>query len=212
MDDLDLDLLDLPNADDLLDAEAITGTKHRHRTRGTRRTCKQLLHVANAAHAIDRLPDPDEAVHIVMAGNFNAWDIVPACIKLAGVGIDSLAVATLGFNKRNADELLGLIDEAQVGSVAFLCSCYFRDANGREFTHLADGLEERGQQIAATRSHAKVMAMRFTDGRCVTTESSANLRSCRNLEQMTLHGSPDLHDFHANWIGEQMPYGRTAIK
>lgn len=212
MDDLDLDLLDLPVADDLLDPEAITGTTHRTRITGKRRTMKAMLNVANAAHAIDRLPDHDEAVHIVMAGNFNAWDVVPAAIKLAGVGIDSLAVATLGFNKRNADELLGLIDEGTIGSVAFLASCYFRDQNGREFTHLADGLEERGQQIAASRSHAKVIAMRFADGRTCTTESSANLRSCRNLEQMTLHGDPAVYDFHANWITEQMQHGRNSIK
>jgi len=212
MDDLDADLLDLPNAGDLLDASAVKPPTARTRTRGNRRTMKELLQVANAAHAIDRLPDADESVHIIMSGNFNAWDIVPACLKLADAPLESLHVATLGFNKRNASELLRLIDDGSIGSVAFLCSCYFRDQNRGEFAYLADGLEERGHRIAAARSHAKVIAMRFTDGRCCTTESSANLRSCRNLEQMTLHGSPALHDFHAAWIQEQMTHGRDTIK
>lgn len=42
--------------------------------------------------------------------------------------------------------------------------------------------------------------MRLTDGRTITIESSANLRSCKNMEQMTLYGDPGLYSFHTGWI------------
>lgn len=209
--DIDAALLDLPSAHDLIDTPETT-PQHRLRTKATRRTFKQLLNVSNAAHAIDRLPDPDEAVHVIMSGNFAAWDIVPAALRLAGCGIAELFIATLGYNCKNARELFSLLDSGEVRQVGFVCSCYFRDSNTKEFAELADGLEERGQRIAATRSHAKVIAMRFTDGRTCTTESSANLRSCRNLEQLTLHGDPAVYDFHTAWITEQLSHGRTSIR
>lgn len=212
MDDLDLDLLDLPSAADLIDPEAVAPAPHRLRTRGTRRSMRQLLQVSAAAASIDRLPDPDEAVHMVMDGSFAAWDIVPAALKLAGCDIEEMFVATLGYNCRNARELFALLDAGQVGRVGFLCSAYFRSSNTKEFAELADGLEQRGQQVAATRSHAKVIAMRFSDSRSCTTESSANLRSCRNAEQLTLHGDPAVFDFHKTWISEQLTYGRNEVK
>lgn len=208
---IDLDLIDLPDAH-LDDTRGDDGQAMRITTRGHRRSFRQLLQVANAAREIDRLPEPDETHHLIMSGNFNAWDVVPAMLKLADCPAHSLHIATLGFNKRNAAELLDLIDRQQIARVAFVCSCYFRDANKAEFKYLADGLIERGQQIAATRSHAKIIALKLTDGRTATTESSANLRSCRNLEQMTIHGSPDVQDFHAGWIMEQMKHGIDGTK
>jgi len=42
--------------------------------------------------------------------------------------------------------------------------------------------------------------MALSDGRRFAVESSANLRSCRNIEQITLTQAADLHDFHAGWI------------
>jgi hypothetical protein len=44
--------------------------------------------------------------------------------------------------------------------------------------------------------------MKLSDGQQLSVESSANLRSCRNIEQMTLINSPSLHKFHARWIDQ----------
>ena len=42
----------------------------------------------------------------------------------------------------------------------------------------------------------------LADGRRLTFESSANLRSCMNIEQVSAFGDPGLHDFHRTWIDE----------
>jgi hypothetical protein len=182
------------------------------RRQGGKRETLHLLHVANAAKQIERLPDQGESVHCIMRGNYHAWDLIPAALKLAAPAtIDRLYIATLGFNSANAAELVGLLDAGHVAGVTFLCSAYFRDASGETFKPLADQLLERGQRIAAIRTHAKIQAYTLTDGRAIVIESSANLRSCRNIEQFCMTQDRALFDFHAGWIDEvfaQWPDGK----
>jgi len=42
--------------------------------------------------------------------------------------------------------------------------------------------------------------MELTDGRCVVVESSANLRSCRNIEQFTMSHDRALLQFRRSWM------------
>ena len=68
------------------------------------------------------------------------------------------------------------------------------------YDSLAEALTTRGHQIAAIRCHAKILLMELTDGRCFVVESSANLRSCRNIEQFTMTHDEDLLRFHQAWM------------
>lgn len=169
----------------------------------SKRTVRDFREITAAAKLIDRLPERDESVHALMRGDFNGWDLVPAVLRLAAPAtIAELCVATLGFNFKNAAELLELLDRGDVGSVLFVCSCYFEKSCPKEYAALRDGLQERGQAVVAIRSHAKILAMQLTDGRCIVVETSANLRSCRNIEQLAMTESPALYDFHREWIAE----------
>lgn len=182
------------------------------RRKATKRQLLHLLHVANAAKQIERLPDPGESIHCIMRGNYHAWDLIPAALKLAAPAtIDALYVATLGFNDANARELVGLLDAGRVERVTFLCSAYFKDASPETYKPLVDQLLDRGQRIAAIRTHAKIQAYTLTDGRAFVIESSANLRSCRNIEQFCMTADRALFDFHATWMDEvfaQWPDGK----
>lgn len=182
------------------------------RRQGTKRTTLHLLHVANAAKQIERMPSEGESIHCIMRGNYHAWDLIPAALKLsAPAKIAELYIATLGFNQANGRELLALLDGGHVGRVTFLASVYFKDASPETYKPLADELLARGQRIAAIRTHAKIQAYRLTDGRAIVVESSANLRSCRNIEQFCMTGSIDLYEFHRTWMDEvfsQWPNGK----
>ena len=168
-----------------------------------RRRMVNALQSKNAVREIASLPALEESLHIVCRGNFPLWSIVPAILKLSdGATVDALHVATLGFSTSNATDLLSMLDANQVKAAALVCSVYFERQNPGEYRMMADGLSARGQRIVALRSHAKVIAMALSDGRRFAVESSANLRSCRNLEQITFTQSPDLHRFHAGWIDE----------
>lgn len=138
-----------------------------------------------------------------MRGNFNAWDIVPAILALAApVIIEELILTTLGFNRKNTIELIGLLDQGKVGAVSIVCSCYFRDASATEFGFMADEITAHKQRIIATRNHSKLILMHLSDGRKVTVESSANLRTCNNIEQFCMTNDPALYEFHKGWIEE----------
>lgn len=173
---------------------------HRLIQKASKREFIHALEVANAARELGKLPDRDEIIHCVMRGNFHGWDLVPAILRLAAQPIETLYLATLGFNQRNAAEMLRLIDDGQIGALTLVCANYMRDASAETFQTLANGLHERGQRIAAARNHAKVIAAKLPDGRAYVVESSANLRSCHNIEQFTLTESPALFDFHVWWI------------
>ena len=51
-------------------------------------------------------------------------------------------------------------------------------------------------------THAKVVLIETTDGRHFVVESSANLRSCSSIEQITVTHDGDLLAFHRQWIDE----------
>lgn len=191
----------VPPADQVKPAEMVSA--HIARRIVAKRTLRDLREITSAVKQIDPLLGRDESVHCLMRGDFHGWDLVPAVLKLAAPAtISELIVATLGFNMQNATELVELLDRGDVGHVLFVCSCYFQKSCPREFEALRAGLVERQQQIVAIRSHAKILGLQLSDGRCIVIESSANLRSCRNIEQLAMTESPALYAFHRQWIAE----------
>lgn len=179
--------------------------KHAHvlKRPNAKRQTLRMLNVANAARELGSLPEPNETFHVVMRGNFHGWDLVPAVLRLAAPAtIKYLLVATLGFNKQNATELLELLDTGKIARVTFLCSIYFQRSCPDEFNMLDAGLRQRSHRLSATRSHAKILAMELSNGAKLVVESSANLRSCRNIEQFAMTRSDELYEFHKAWIEE----------
>lgn len=169
--------------------------------RVTRRTVREQLRVANAAKSLDRLPEPGESLHVVCKGNWAAWDLVPAVLRLAAPAkIRRLHVATLGFSRKNIAELAGLMDARTIREVWFLFSCYFRSTSAGESDFADAQLAPRGANVASVRTHSKLLLLDLTDGRHVTVETSANLRSCRNIEQFTIATDRALWQFHRTWI------------
>jgi len=174
-----------------------------HRRQPTRRQFLDQRRVANAAEQLGRLPAPGETCHCVMRGNFDAFDLIPAIIRMGQEPATELNIATLGFNERNTTKLIELLDAGQVQKLTFICSVYFRSMkdSGRTFRRLVAELEARGQRVRAIRCHAKIQLIETASGAYVI-ESSANLRSCHNIEQFTLTHDRALLEFHRAWMLE----------
>ncbi|MEW6306760.1 MAG: hypothetical protein AB1705_25110 [Verrucomicrobiota bacterium] len=173
-----------------------------HRTVSTfarRREFKNLVGQKAAAKVFTRLPSGDETIHALLGGDFNAWDLVPVLVSLAGAVCDELIIATLGFNSSNNAELCEMLDAGRIRSVWFLASEYCAKSDADLFENAQRELRRRGQKIAAARNHAKIQAFRFAST-CIVVEGSANLRSCNNIEQLTITNSPELFEFHRAWI------------
>ena len=136
-----------------------------------------------------------------MRGNFNSWDLIPAILTLAEPAtIAELNIATLGFNSKGAAALIDLLDTGPVSRCTFLCAHYWKSVEGDTYDELAEALTTRGHRCLAMRCHAKIVLAELTDGRCLTIESSANLRSCRAIEQFTMTNDPPLLQFHRGWM------------
>ena len=169
---------------------------------GTSRSARDARQVGCAAQAINRIPNPTEAFHVVVSGKFSLWDVVPTILSFAQPAtIENLHIATLGFSKTNIAELCELIDTRRVERASLLCSHYFKGTSTTIYDFAAAAFATRPHtRFLSVRTHAKILAMKLTDGRRVVVESSANLRSCKNIEQLTIIGEPKVYDFHRGWI------------
>jgi hypothetical protein len=150
----------------------------------------------------NRLPDPDEGIHMVISGRFALFDHVPAVLSIAGCKIEALTIATLGFSVRNIVKLCSLIDAGEIGEVYLLASHYFAGTSAKIYNVAVKEFAKRPDRMKflSVRQHAKILAIAMADGRHVTMESSANLRSTKNVETCTAFGSRTLFEFHAGWI------------
>lgn len=147
------------------------------------------------------LPEAEVTLHLIMRATFRGFDVINATLHLAHPAtIRRLYMATLSFNRQVSRELAALIDEQQIESVLLLCSVFYRQQQPEDFEHLRALLVDRGQRLAAARTHAKVIAMELSDGRHFVAETSGNLRSCSCLEQLSLTQSSELFEFHRDWI------------
>jgi hypothetical protein len=178
----------------------------RYARKPSRRLFVNALRARKAVDALTALPAAGETWHCLMTGDYDGFDLLPAMIdhaKTSGDGtVADLYLATLGFNKANAQRLLELMDAGTVRRTAMIVSMYYEsDHKERDICYtLAKELPARGGWYCATRSHAKIIACRFTDSRCFVIESSANLRTCHNLEQFAITQDAGLFEFHSGWM------------
>lgn len=170
-------------------------------TRSTFRQTYDLKDVTNAADHIGAMPGKGETLHLLLPGNFAAFDLIVAAINLLGGNIDQLTISTLGFNKRNFTWLCEQFDLGKIGSFQVLASEYFRESDRSAPAYATEQMQQRGLRIGFARTHAKIQCLR-AGAKFFVFESSANLRSCNCIEQATLTNSAKLYHFHTNWIEE----------
>lgn len=196
----------LPDASKPINAERIFRQKYE------RREVIHNLNVRNAVKLMERLPEEGEVFHILLSGSWHGFDFVSAILSLAEPEtIEELAIASLGFSDANSGELLHLLDSGKIRKLWMAVSCYMRDASAALYQPLLESLTKRGQAIRASRQHAKLLCFKMSDGRCFVVDGSANLRSCRNVEQANVWQSRELFDFYSEYI-RQAAEGTEHVK
>jgi hypothetical protein len=207
---------DVPGFDAQIDPEVDTTIRLNGDRSYTRTPSRRLFHDyranPDAYKHLDHLPGPGESLHGVISGKYALFEIIPALIEKTGRKIDDLTIATLSFNKANAADLLGLLDDGHVRRVGLLISYYFKSTSRPIYDTLVPQLRERGQRVLAMRTHAKIILAKLDDGTCYVAESSANLRSSVNVEQFVLTRCPDLYRFHFDWLEGELLHGTELGK
>ena len=176
----------------------------RHERQTAQAETRDARQVKTATEAMARIPGPGEAFHLAISGRFALWHFVEAALSLAECKIDMLHIATLGFSKKNIEAMTQLVDRGDIQRVRLLCSHYFKNTSKPIYQHAVSAFEARPDRMEflSIRTHAKILLLAFEDGRRITVESSANLRSCKNIEQVAIIGDPGLHSFHRQWIDD----------
>jgi hypothetical protein len=162
---------------------------------------RRFAMLAAADEVLGVLPGPGESVHTLMTGFYDLMHVIVRLLDRLGP-CPSLRIATLSYNARNLAELSRLIEAGRVGTVSLLCSAFFRDHNKDLFQRTREALAGAGGRVAAARNHCKVVCLRYPPGERLVLEGSANLRTNRNREQLTLVRGDTLHDWHCSWIDE----------
>jgi len=174
------------------------------RTKGAKTETRDARRLARAVEAITALPRAGEYLHIITGQEFRGFDLLPAMLKLAKARrFDALTLTTLGFSRENLADLAAMIEAAQIlpARLRILCSDFFRRADREIWRTGADQARRLGYDFRSTRNHTKLILAKI-GRRFYVVESSANLRSCANLEQFTLTQSRKLYDFHESWLNQ----------
>jgi hypothetical protein len=154
-----------------------------------------------ARELLTRLPEPGEAVYAVQSGFLDLLTVLIWMLDLAPARCEHLRIATLTWNKRNGQDMLGLLERGKVGRLSLLSSTFHQG----HYEELADWFRAElaaypGSASAVARNHGKLAAFDFADGSGLVVTGSANLRSNRNREIVVVTNDRGLHDYFADWF------------
>jgi hypothetical protein len=155
-----------------------------------------------AAEALDVLPGERESLHAIMSGVYDLMHLLIVLLQRFGSPALTMRIATLSLSRRNVAEMVTLYDSGRVRRLDLLTSDFFRKHDDDIFAELVKEFRERGQRVAAARSHCKLVTLALEDGRKYTLEGSPNLRTNKNQEQFALTRDPELFGFYDAWISE----------
>src|SRR5437879_3092504 len=91
----------------------------------TRATARRTAGIREARGILEHLPGPGESLHAVCTARLDLTDVIEALLATVG-RCERMAVATLGYNAKNLDAMLGWLDSGRVQSLALVASIFFR--------------------------------------------------------------------------------------
>jgi len=159
-----------------------------------------------AAELLPELPNPGESIHCLMTGTYDLCQVITAVANRLPT-LTTLRIATLCFSKKNTAELLSLLEtrKGKPFTLTLLVSVFFREHNKRLYEWFQEELKAHPTaRLAAARNHCKVVCFDLDANAGLVFEGSANLRSNRNREQLTVIRDRQLHDWHSSWIDDMV--------
>jgi hypothetical protein len=164
---------------------------------------RRMAGIKRAAELLDHLPNEGESLHCLLLGYFDLCNLLLAFLERVGMPCDVLRIATLSASKRNVSELAALLDSGAVRRLDFLTSDFQKEHDTDIFEMAISELSvKRGQKVAAARSHCKLITLTFENDRRYVFHGSANLRTSRNSENVTLCRSAEVHGFYDTYLAD----------
>lgn len=205
--DLDLTPIDFGIGEIDLDLTAFRGEKDRSKNRYVLPKAPQ--HIPARAVKYDRAADlieecgqailDGERVDALLSGNFIYGEIFEALAVERLVRIEDLTLSTLSIGQENVDSLHNMLTTGFLGTLNIVVSDYFWSHNRHNAGYVYENLDVDDRfQLAVAGTHTKVALLSIA-GRKIVAHGSANLRSSRSVETVTIETNPALFDFHMAW-------------
>lgn len=151
-----------------------------------------------AVRTAQALKDGD-TVHALLSGNFIFGDFLEALAVENCVRFKSMTLSTLAMSDENVISLENLLASGLLGHLDLIVSSYFWSHNRHNAAFIYETLcDPFGTRLAVAGIHTKI-AMIETDKSKLVIHGSANMRSSRTIEAITIEANPDLYDFHKSW-------------
>ncbi|HET7321866.1 MAG TPA: hypothetical protein VFI96_05165 [Longimicrobiaceae bacterium] len=204
---LDLGDIGLADLDFDLSAFDLSGIDGAEEAKINTRYVKPPLYLGERRSAVlyDRVHDVSDAilagerVDAVLSGNFIFGDFFEAFAVETNSFIDDLTLSTLSLSQENVDSLHNLLAGDYLGSLNLIVSDYWYAHNRPNVSYVYEQLDlEDRFQLAVAGVHTKIAMLRFGE-RKILIHGSANLRSSRSVEVVTIETNPALYDFHRAW-------------
>lgn len=153
-----------------------------------------------------------ETVHALLSGNFIFGDFFEAFAVVNDIYIDSIQLSTLSIGQENVDSFKNMFDGDYLGGLDIIVSDYFWSHNRHNAPYIYKQLDHNDQfQLAVAGTHTKIALVKIGDKKIVTS-GSANLRSSRCVEEVTIQTCSELYDFHHAWQAEILEQYATIKK
>lgn len=140
-----------------------------------------------------------DTIHALLSGNFIFGDFLEALAVENGVKFKRLTLSTLAISDDNVISLHNMLETGFLERLEMVLSSYFWSHNRANaqfiYEHLCD---THGARIAVAGIHTKI-ALIETEKTKIIIHGSANMRSSRTIETITIEQDADLFAFHDTW-------------
>lgn len=151
-------------------------------------------------------------VDALLSGNFVFGDFIEALAVGANAKFDDITMSTLSISQENVDSLHNLMVGGFLDTLNVIVSDYFWAHNRINAPYIYEQLDIGDRfQLAVAGTHTKITLIRHGDAKIVM-HGSANLRSSRSVEAVTIETNPELYDFHMGWHKTILDHHATIKK
>jgi len=166
---------------------------------------KRAVLYDHAENLIDEIGDrvlEGETCFCLLSGNFIFGDLFEAFATKKHFQYNDITLSTLSISQDNVDSLHNLIYGNYLNSLNIIVSDYFWSHNRQNAPYIYQSLDIADKfQLAVAGTHTKITLLNIEDKKIVIT-GSANLRSSRSIEEITIQTDSSLYDFHKKWHDE----------
>lgn len=140
-----------------------------------------------------------ERIDAILSGNFVFGDFIEALAVGANTKFDDITMSTLSVSQENVDSLHNLMAGDYLDTLNIIVSDYFWAHNRINAPYIYEQLDMGDRfQLAVAGTHTKITLIKHGDAKIVM-HGSANLRSSRSVEAVTIETNATLYDFHMDW-------------